>query len=245
MREIIDSNRSIIPACDVKTLSQLEKIVEVAKEFTQIKAYKIGPSLGLTYGLPLVVKLIKAHNPDAIVIYDHQKAGTDIPDSAEMFASTMAYANINAAIIFPMAGPSTQRAFINSLRAYSINTICGGEMTHKNYKISEGGYIDDTALEKMYTLAVELGVTNFVVPGNRADRIKTYKKLIEGRGVTPTFYSPGLVSQGGDLTEAGNAAGPYWHAICGRAIYNPKGKGCLDATEEEMRESIKKLVANL
>ncbi len=246
MSKIIDSNRSIIPACDVKTLSQLEKIVEVTKEFPQIKAYKAGFSLGLRYGLPLIVKTIRTIHPDAIVIYDHQKAGTDIPKIAEEFAATMAYASIDAAIIFPMAGPETQKAFIESLQKRSIGVICGGEMTHKCYKASEGGYINGEALEKIYALSAELGVTDFVVPGNRADKMVAYKKLIEYKGITPTFYSPGLIDQGGSIAEAGNAAGPFWHAICGTAVYNPNKKENLnEVTEEEMRESIKKLVAHL
>ena len=33
------------------------------------------------------------------------------------------------------------------------------------------------------------------------------------------FYSPGLVKQGGNITESGKAAGNHWYAIVGRALY--------------------------
>jgi orotidine-5'-phosphate decarboxylase len=34
-----------------------------------------------------------------------------------------------------------------------------------------------------------------------------------------TFFAPGFVAQGGEITEAAKAAGKFWHAIVGRAIY--------------------------
>lgn len=243
---IIELDRSLIPACDVQTLEQLEKIARVAKEFPQVQAYKIGASLGLRYGLPMVVDAILSIDPSAITIYDHQKAGTDIQETAEGFAAIMVYADIDAAIIFPMAGPATQAAYIEKLQERGIGVICGGEMTHSSYKESEGGYITDDAPERMYGLAAELGVEDFVVPGNKANSIQQYRKLIEERGIVPTFYSPGLITQGGDITKAGQAAGKHWHAICGRAVYNPNSRNNLDdVTEDEMHKSIEKLVSKL
>ena len=58
-----------------------------------------------------------------------------------------------------------------------------------------------------------------MVPGNKPDKILEYKQFLESKGVKPIFYSPGLITQGGDLTESAKAAGDSWHAIIGRALY--------------------------
>ena len=67
--------------------------------------------------------------------------------------------------------------------------------------------------------AVEEGVTDFVVPGNKVNEIISIRKMLEEKGITPTFYSPGLVTQGGKISDAGQVAGKRWHAIIGRGIY--------------------------
>jgi len=99
----------------------------------------------------------------------------------------------------------------------------------------------------MYANGAKQGVTNFVVPGNRVERIAVYKNLIEGLGVEdPVFFAPGFVAQGGDISDATKAAGNSWHAICGRAVYNPNKKKDLgDVTHNEIRESVLQLVKNL
>jgi orotidine-5'-phosphate decarboxylase len=58
-----------------------------------------------------------------------------------------------------------------------------------------------------------------VVPGNKSDRIKHYKTLLENKVKDLTFFAPGFIAQGGEITEAANAAGKSWHAIVGRGIY--------------------------
>ena len=71
----------------------------------------------------------------------------------------------------------------------------------------------------MYEFAAHLRVKDFVVPGNKPEKIVFYKQFLESKGIKPVLYSPGLVSQGGKLTESAKAAGKNWHAIIGRALY--------------------------
>ena len=78
-KRLISVEKSIIPACDVKTLQQLEKMCDAAQGLDKVRAFKVGFSLGLRYGLPRISEVIKNRNADAIIIYDHQKASTDIP----------------------------------------------------------------------------------------------------------------------------------------------------------------------
>jgi len=219
---LIKENRSIIPACDFKSLETLETLVKETGKMDGIGAYKIGFSLGLRYGLPKVTELIRRHT-DKPVIYDHQKGMTDIPDTGDDFAAIMDEAKIDAAIGFPQAGPATQKRWTRMLKTRGVIPIIGGEMTHPRYKASEGGYIDDNKLVDMYIRGVEQGVRYFVAPGNKIDRIKFYRDQILLEGIAPIFMSPGFVAQSNlPINVVAEAAGPRFHGIVGRGIYESK-----------------------
>lgn len=76
----------------------------------------------------------------------------------------------------------------------------------------------------MYKIAARAGVNNFVVPGNKPDVIEQIKAIIEEEGITPTFYAPGFVAQGGKISDATKVAGNSWSAIVGRGIYGVKDR---------------------
>lgn len=230
MAGLIKYDRSVIPACDVATMEELEKLVDATCSVRGIGAYKIGFGLALRYGLPAVCESIRAKT-DLPIIYDHQKAATDIPDTGDLFASVCKTARVDAVILFPQAGPETEKAWIEACRKKGLGVIVGGEMTHAKYKKSEGGWIDDDSITKIYQIAKESGIKDFVVPGNKPERIKFYRKLL-GDAV---LYSPGLVAQGGEITESAKAAGNKWHAIVGRGIYGAKD---MKAAAEEMTKLI-------
>ncbi len=232
MRKIINRDRSIIPACDAD-LDIYEKIVQETADIDGVGGYKIGFFLGLKYGLPKIVDIAREYT-DKPIIYDHQKAGTDIPDTGGKFAEVCKDAGVDAVIFFPQAGPETEKAWIESAHEEGLGVIVGGEMTHKGYKKSEGGYIDDGALDEIYTNAANLGVTDFVVPGNRLERISHYKDILKSRGIEPIFYAPGFVAQGGKITDAAEVSGEYWHAIVGRGIYESDNirKSALELTSQ-------------
>jgi len=228
---IIKLDRSVIPACDVTTIEELANIVKETCNVKGIGGYKIGFGLVLRYGLPVVCEVVK-NKTNLPVIYDHQKAGTDIPETGELFASACKEAHVDAVIMFPQAGPETEKAWIKACQKRGLGVIVGGEMTHPGYTKSTGGWLDDSSMEKMYLLAKELGVNDFVVPGNKPERISQYKKLL-GDCV---LYSPGLIAQGGEITASAKAAGGKWHAIIGRGIYEARDM------EAAAKELTKKLV---
>ena len=219
---LIEEHRSIIPALDFKSLKLLEKIVKETGRMDGIGGYKIGFSLGLRYGLPNVTKLMRKHT-DKTLIYDHQKAATDIPDTGEDYADIMQESRIKGGILFPHAGPITQERWTDALLARGIIPIVGGEMTHPGYKASEGGYIDDNKLIDIYVSAARQGVRNFIAPGNKTDRIAVYRKALLQRGIAPVFASPGFVAQSNlPISEVAKIAGPRFHGIVGRGIYERK-----------------------
>jgi orotidine-5'-phosphate decarboxylase len=219
--KIIARDRSVIPACDVETIEQYEDLVKATADVPGIGGYKVGFELGYGYGLPRVMEVTRKHT-DKPVIFDHQKAGTDIPDTGKNFARTMKKAGVDAVIFFPQAGPETERAWIYHALDNGLNVIVGGRMTHPAYAVSEGGFITDEGALEMYRIAARAGINNFVVPGNKPDVIKQVRDLVEAEGVSPVFYAPGFIAQGGKIEEAAKYAGERFHGIVGRGIYSAK-----------------------
>jgi orotidine-5'-phosphate decarboxylase len=217
---LIKLEKSIIPACDVGSLGKLAQLVKATCDIEGIGAYKVGFELAIPFGLRSVVDKIRrlTHLP---IIYDHQKAGTDIPDTGAKFMSACKEAGVDAVIIFPQAGPETEKAWIDAAREKKLGIIVGGEMTHKAYLETDNGFISANAPKRMYEIAAKKGVTDFVVPGNRPNKIKEYAELLKRMGVKATFYSPGFVAQGGRISDSAKIC-ERWHAIVGRAIYNTK-----------------------
>ena len=230
---IIKLDRSIVPSCDVPDLDKLRELVRETCHVEGIGAYKIGLELCLKYGIPAVVKAIREHT-NLPIIYDHQKAGNDIPELGEKFAE--AVRGVDAIILFPFAGPETEKEWIKACKKAKLGIIVGGEMTHKGFLEEDGGFISSKESLKIYGIAAESGIKDFVVPGNKPDKIRLYGDFLEARGVKPVFYSPGLIAQGGSITESAKAAGKSWHAIVGRALYNAKD---INKAAKEMAKALK------
>ena len=220
-QKVIGRDRSVIPACDVETLEQFEELVKQTADVDGIGGYKIGFELGLGFGLPAVVAAARKHT-DKPIIYDHQKAGTDIPDTGKNYAKLMKRSGVDTVIFFPQAGPETERAWIYHALDNGLNVIVGGRMTHPAYAVSEGGFITDEGALDMYRIGARAGVNNFVVPGNKPDVIKQVKDVVEAEGVSPIFYAPGFIAQGGKIEAAAKIAGDRFHGIVGRGIYQAK-----------------------
>jgi orotidine-5'-phosphate decarboxylase len=229
---IIKLNKSIIPSCDVSDLSKLKNLVKETCSVEGVGGYKIGLELCLKFGIPRVVGVIKELT-DLPIIYDHQKAATDIPELGEKFAKSVR--GVDAVILFPFTGPETEKAWIKACKKEKLGVIVGGEMTHKGFLESEGGFISEKESLKIYETAAGEKINDFVVPGNKPEKIKLYRAFLEARGIKPVFYSPGLIAQGGNITKSAHAAGETWHAIVGRALYNAK----------DIHNAAKELVKNL
>jgi len=216
-QKIIERDRSVIPACDVSAIEEFEKLVEQTADVEGIGGYKI-PAISGRKGWETWVNAARKYTNKPL-IYDHQKAGTDIPDTGKEFMRNVKESGFDAIILFPQSGPETERAWIYHAYDVGLNVIVGGEMTHPGYKRSEGGFISDDMLNEMYLIAARAGITNFVVPGNKTDRIAHYREILENEGVSPVFYAPGFIAQGGKIEDAAKVAGDRFHGIVGRGIY--------------------------
>jgi len=222
---LIKEDRAVVVAADVETLEDLEELVRDTCDVKGIGGYKVGSILAIRYGLTEIVDAIRKYT-SLPIIYDHQKGGTDIPQLGEKFAKVVAESGVNGVILFPFGGAATEREWIKACRNAGLIVLVGGHMTQKEFLFSEGGFIADLAPEKIYEIAAELKVRNFVVPGNKVEFVNKYRQLLEKHLGAGNFalWAPGFITQGGVITEYALAAGPIWRAIVGSAIYEAKDK---------------------
>lgn len=214
--------KTIIPALDVPTIERALEIIKQCNEFEVISGYKVGLELCLKFGAENVLfELDKATAKE--IIFDGQKFGNDIPEQAERILNIIQNW-CNKIIIFPMAGPTVMNSWIDEMKSYGVTPIVGGEMTISDY-LTPKGFIDEYSPSRIYYEAYKRGVRHFVVPGNKIDKLLMYKESLkilsrtEEDNGTLHLYSPGLITQGGSISETGEAAGDNWSCIIGRAIY--------------------------
>jgi len=248
MSGIVQLERSVIPACDVKLRERgsngeasFEEIAKATADISGIGAYKIGASSGRA-GWEEWVKVARAYTGKPL-IHDGQKWGNDIPDTGPGILVDLKESGVDAVILFPFSSPIVQYEWTKAAQELGLGVLMGSRMTHNRqlagdfsnppskdytkiftdllgYDIS--GYIRTDAPNDMYKLAAKMGVTNFVAPGNKPDDVRQVRELLESNGVEPTFYAPGFVAQGGVISEGAKAAGRRFHAIVGRGIYATK-----------------------
>lgn len=237
MKRIIPVKRSIMVAADVNDFSELARLVEATVDVSGVSSYKLGflmAMLGLKQATDIIRDVAEKFGKNPVIIYDHQKAGTDIPDMGKKFARMIKHTGVDAVILFPFAGPATQRVWTEECQAAQLGVLTGGVMTHANFLKSEGGYIDDDAVLKIYELAVNLGVNHFVVPGTKINWVKRIRELLDGLISEGEYVlnAPGFIKQDGIISECGQVAGNEWHAIVGSAIYEKM------ASIDDMREAV-------
>lgn len=238
MKKLIPLQKSVIVACDVGNRAKLLELVIATADINGIGGYKVGFRLAIR-GLETMVNAIR-HLSSVPVIFDGQKFGNDIPEMGEPFARDLKECGVDAVIIFPFAGPVTQRAWTEACLKQGLTVIIGGEMTHDGFLNSQNwGYIRDSAPHDIYTLAANMGIRDFAVPGNKPEAVLKYRDLI-GRTCAVSgdegfrLYAPGFINQGGDITETGKVAGDNWHAIVGSAIYKQNGVDAMRAAAEKV-----------
>jgi orotidine-5'-phosphate decarboxylase len=223
--------RKIIPALDTTDLETIQNLIKKIDRYDILYGYKIGFSLGLTFGLPKVAETIQKISSKPI-IYDHQKAATDIPDTGKLFSKTIKNSGVNEVILFPQAGPATLEAWVRAMGDDELKVIVGGIMTHPKFVASEGGFIRDEAVVEIYRSAYQLGVRRFVVPLTKPDYTE---KVYRQAGLTEDaiFMSPGFGKQGGDPEKFHFLKNHYM--IIGRSLLRAEDpQAYLEKVEQEM-----------
>jgi len=187
---------------------------ELYKSFKKndIVGYKIGAALALKFGLKHCVDMIRSKRPDSFIIYDHQKAGTDLEHTAAEFANVMQYSGVDAGILFPRFNQfGVLRQWISQLQIVGVHPIVGGFMT--NY-VS----LNEEEAKAIYSVALGCGVNGFILPGNAPDFILSLFNTLP-RLKEKIHYVPGFKNQGGCLDEMEEVLGDVeWYPILGRSL---------------------------
>src|SRR5215208_1952347 len=100
-----------------------------------IVGYKLGVVGALRLGLRGAVKAIRDIT-DLAIIYDHQKAGPDIPDMAGKYASICKDTGVRGLILFPLAGERSVREFVGHAQRAGLVPIVGGALPFPEYYVS-------------------------------------------------------------------------------------------------------------
>jgi orotidine-5'-phosphate decarboxylase len=215
-------NTGLILAADVITLSDLDELLQLAAITPAVMAVKVGFTLALRFGLRHVVQHIRSKR-EIPVIYDHQKAATDIPEMGPPFAKACRDCGVDAVIFFPQAGPRTLEAFVAAAFQEEILPIIGLVMTHSAYLASEGGFIVDNAPDRIFEIGLKLGVSSYVLPGTKPDLVERFALRLSREKLDATVMMPGIGTQGGTVQKAFRAAGLVRRlAIVGSSIYQAR-----------------------
>lgn len=204
---------AIIPSLDLSLEKAKDLLSDLGNVYDKLGGIKIGSLQAMEIGLGATIEELRAYTKVPI-IYDHQKACTDIPSIVEKQVKSVASFGINGFIGVPQgAGSKSLESFVKACNEGEVTPIVLLEMTHPG----ADDYLKKQVPKKVFDKAIELGVECFVVPGNKTKKIEKYRRWADKhKGIK--LMSPGIGSQGGSAREAVKAGVDY--PIVGRAIYN-------------------------
>jgi orotidine-5'-phosphate decarboxylase len=213
------TTHGILLALDMESLDDMKRVVEATTRIEGIVGYKVGLTATLRLGLGGAVRHLRSAT-DLPLVYDHQKAGPDVPDMAAKFASTCKEAGVDGLILFPIAGPRAVIEFAGHALKHRLMPVVGGDLPFPDYNASGGGYVIDDALDKIFRKALEIGVDHFVIPANTPDKVRRHARWLIRKLEQPTLFVPGIGPLGGTIADTFAAApGCRVYAVIGRAIY--------------------------
>lgn len=213
------TTHGIIPALDMDSADTIRRVVESTSGIEGIVGYKLGLTMVLHLGLAEAVRQLKEVT-DLPILYDHQKAGPDVPDMAGKFCRLCAEAGADGLILFPLAGPRAVDGFVGGALENGLLPVVGGDLPLTDYNASGGGYVVDDALDLIFERARNLGARDFIVPGNTADKVRHHAERLTAVIDRPHLVIPGIGALGGSIEDCFAAAsGCNAYAVVGRAIY--------------------------
>ena len=199
---------SLILALDVMSESEAIEICDSIKDY--IDTIKIGYPLALAEGLEIISKLKDKFGFK--VICDFKVADIDATNSK--ICDETFKAGADAIICHGFVGSDSVQACLDMANKHEKEIFLLTEMSHPGAKM----FLQKDA-EKIAEMGVEMGITNYVAPATRLDRLSIIRDIV---GDNAFIISPGVGKQGGD----GKKTLEYSNAIIvGRSIYeadNPK-----------------------
>jgi orotidine-5'-phosphate decarboxylase len=210
----------VLVAADLESPEALERLIARTADLSDVVGYKLGILSILAMGLSQAVSLVRARTTK-MIIYDHQKGGNDIPDIQKRLVRMVASSDVAGIILFPFTGPVVIEAMVREAQERGITPIVGAHMTHPSFLATNGGYIAEDVPMRIFDYAMELGVTNFVLPGTAPEATAEYARTMCTEIADPTFWIPGIGRQGGSVSrlEALLPSEARVIAIAGSSLY--------------------------
>lgn len=205
MAKMFSGAMGIVPALDIESHERFELVVKATSGIEGVVGYKLGLTSVLRFGLKDSMRRLRELT-DLPVLYDHQKAGPDMPDMARKFTAMCAEAEVDGLILFPVAGPTAVDGFVGEALKAGITPVVGGEIPVSDYGVSGGGYLLDDALDRILARAAEGGADHFVLPANDDAKIARWSSWIGANVVNPVVFLTGFGSLGGTIESAFNAS---------------------------------------
>ena len=173
----------------------------VGKVSEYIDAVKINWPLVLSSGPEMITELSKITD----VVCDFKVA--DIPNTVHLIVENVVSRGAAAVIVHAFTGEDSLREAVvtagNDVEIYAVT-----EMSHPGGKMFTALHAEDMA-----KLGVKCGVSGFIAPATRPERVQAIRAIIGDRKI----MSPGVGAQGGSASSAISAGADY--VIVGRSIY--------------------------
>lgn len=195
-----------------------KKALEVADSVSgSVDAIKINWPLVLSSGPGMIDELAKRGD----VICDFKVA--DIPNTVSLIVKNCVSRGASAVIVHAFTGEDSLIAAVEAAGNAKIFAVA--EMSHPGGKTFTAKHA-----EEMVEMGVRCGVSGFIAPATRPDRIAAIRSVADNL----TILSPGVGAQGGSATSAIKAGADY--VIVGRAIYDSVDPR---ASAEDFKKQIK------
>ncbi|MEP9353089.1 orotidine 5'-phosphate decarboxylase / HUMPS family protein [Xanthobacter sp. KR7-65] len=219
MAKAFSGRVGLVPALDIETQERFDAVVKATSGVEGVAGYKLGLTSVMRHGLKEAMRRVRDLT-DLPILYDHQKAGPDMPDMAKKFTALCAEAEVDGLILFPVAGPTAVDGFVGEALKAGIAPVVGGEIPVADYGVSGGGYLLDDALDRILARSAAAGADHFVLPAHDIAKVTRWSQWIAGNVKDPLVFLTGFGSLGGTIAGAFAAAQacPRRFAIVGRLI---------------------------
>ena len=226
MAKALKGDMGIVPALDIDSHEHLEVVVRETSKREGVAGYKLGLTSVLRFGLAESVRRLRDLT-DLPILYDHQKAGPDMPDMAVKYTAMCKEADVDGLILFPVAGPTAVDGFVGEAVRAGLIPVVGGEIPVPDYGVSGGGYMADDALDRILVRAVHNKADHFVLPAHDLAKIQRWSKWIAANVDSPLVLLTGFGALGGSIETSFAAASVCKRrfAIVGRLITGAKSPG--------------------
>lgn len=202
-------------------LFQMEAVMMLLEEISgQINTVKVGYPLILSEGLQSISKIKEEYGFN--IIADFKVA--DIPETNQKIADLTFKAGAHAIITHGFVGKDSVQACLDTAEEYGRDIFILTEMSHPGAE----QFIQNVSLD-IARMGVDLGVSNYVAPSTRLDRLKKIREIV---GEGSFIISPGVGVQGGDPAKTLEFADAL---IVGRSIY----------TSDEPQEALNSIIDSI